>query len=290
MKIGLFTPLSAELASPELATEIACVAEECGFDSLWVPEHAVLFDDYAPNYPYAEDGRMPGGASANVLDPFPVLSFFAACTKTIRLGTGVMILPQRNPIYAAKEIASLDVLSGGRVDVGIGVGWLEEEMRALGTPWEHRGARTDSYVSVMKALWCEDPSAYSDAYYSLPECRFAPKPIQRPHPPLVFGGESRPALRRIAESGQGWNAAMKSPADMKGLLSELDPLLAQAGRSRSELEITVMPGRELSSDDLKAYRDVGVDQIVAYGAPPSVAAVRSTFEALAESLVLPEYA
>lgn len=290
MKIGLFTPLAAEMASPELASEIACVAEECGFESLWVPEHAVLFDDYAPNYPYSEDGRMPGGASANVLDPFPVLSFFAACTKTIRLGTGVMILPQRNPIYAAKEIASLDVLSGGRVDVGIGVGWLEEEMRALGIPWEHRGARTDSYVSVMKALWCEDPSAYSDEFYSLPECRFAPKPVQRPHPPLVFGGESRPALRRIAESGQGWNAAMKSPGEMRALFAELDPLLSQAGRSRSELEITVMPGRDLTADDLTAYRDVGVDQIVVYGAPPSVAAVRSTFEALAETLVLPGHA
>lgn len=287
MKIGLFTPLAAGLASPELAIEIACVAEECGFASLWAPEHALLFDEYEPSYPYSEDGKMPGGASANVLDPFPVLSFFAAHTKRIRIGTGVMILPQRNPIYAAKEIASLDVLSGGRLDVGIGVGWLAEEMRALGTPFEHRGARVRSYVAVMKALWCEDPSAYEDEFYSLPECRFAPKPVQRPHPPLVFGGESRPALRRVAEIGQGWNAAVKTPAEMAKLLAELDGLLAEYGRKRDEIEITLMPGRDLTIDDLEAYREVGVDQIVALGVAPSAEAVRSVFEPMAKALVVP---
>ena len=285
MKIGLFTPLAADLATPEMAIEVASVAEECGFSSLWVPEHAVLFDEYAPSYPYSEDGRMPGGASANVLDPFPVLSFFAAHTKRIRIGTGVLILPQRNPIYAAKEIASLDVLSGGRLDVGIGVGWLEEEMRALGTPWERRGARTNAYVSVMKALWSEDPSSYEDEFYSLPPCRFAPKPVQKPHPPLIFGGESRPALRRIAEYGQGWNAAMKTPEQMVTLLAELDGFLAERGRTRSELEITVMPGDALDSSDLAAYRDAGVDQVVALGAAPDASAVRDVFEPLAESLV-----
>jgi probable F420-dependent oxidoreductase len=287
MKIGLFTPLTAELASPELAIETARVAEDCGFSSLWVPEHAILFDEYEPNYPYSEDGKMPGGSTGNVLDPFPVLSFFAAQTRRIRIGTGVMILPQRNPIYAAKEIASLDVLSGGRLDVGIGVGWLAEEMRALGTPWERRGARTNSYVSVMKALWCEDPSAYEDEFYSLPECRFAPKPVQKPHPPLVFGGESRPALRRIAEFGQGWNAAMKTPEQMVTLLAELDELLAENGRTRDELEVTVMPGADLTPDDLEAYRDAGVDQIVALGVAPSADAVRSVFEPMAKALVVP---
>ena len=287
MKIGLFTPLAAELASPELAIEIARVAEECGFDSLWVPEHAVLFDEYEPNYPYSEDGQMPGGSSANVLDPFPVLSFFAAHTRRIRIGTGVMILPQRNPIYAAKEIASLDVLSAGRLDVGIGVGWLAEEMRALGTPFEGRGARVRSYVSVMKALWCEDPSAWEDAYYSLPPCRFAPKPVQKPHPPLVFGGESRPALRRVAEIGQGWNAASKSPEQMAALLAELDALLEESGRTRDEIEITVMPGRDLTADDLEAYRDVGVDQVVALGVAPDANGVRGAFEPIANALVAP---
>lgn len=285
MKIGLYTPLAADLASPGLAIEIARVAEACDFASLWVPEHAVLFDEYEPNYPYSEDGVMPGGSEAQVLDPLPVLSFFAAHTERIRIGTGVMILPQRNPVYTAKELASLDVLSGGRLDVGIGVGWLAEEMRALGTPYERRGARTNSYVAVMKALWCEDPSAYEDEFYSLPSCRFAPKPIQRPHPPLIFGGESRPALRRIARLGQGWNAAMKSAEEMAALLAQLDVFLAEEGRTRDELEITVMPGRELTPDDLKAYRDVGVDQIVAFAPTTDVPSVKAIFEPLAEVLV-----
>jgi probable F420-dependent oxidoreductase len=287
MKIGLFTPLVAGLASPELTIEIARVAEEYNFASLWVPEHAVLFDEYEPNYPYSDDGKMPGGATGNVLDPFPVLSFFAAHTKRIRIGTGVMILPQRNPIYAAKEIATLDVLSAGRLDVGIGVGWLAEEMRALATPWERRGARARSYIAVMKALWCDDLSAYEDEFYTLPPCRFAPKPVQRPHPPLVFGGESRPALRRVAELGHGWNAAMKTPQQIATLLEELDGLLAEYGRSREEIEVTVMPGEELRAEDLEAYRDVGVDQIIALGVAPSAEAVRSVFEPLAEALVVP---
>lgn len=287
MKVGLFTPLAAELASPALAREIARAAEDCGFASLWVPEHAVLFDEYEPNYPYSPDGKMPGGATGNVLDPFPVLSFFAAHTERIRLGTGVMILPQRNPIYVAKEVASLDVLSGGRLDVGIGVGWLAEEMRALGASFERRGARARSYVSVMKALWCEDPSAYEDEFYTLPACRFAPKPVQTPHPPLVFGGESRPALRRVAELGQGWNAAMKTPEQMATLLAELDGLLAENGRTRDEIEITLMPGEGLTADALEVYRDVGVDQIVALGVAPSAELVRGTFEKMAEALVIP---
>jgi probable F420-dependent oxidoreductase len=272
-------------ASPEYAIEIARVAEECGFASLWVPEHALLFDEYEPNYPYAEDGKMPGGSTGQVLDPLPVLSFYAAHTKRIRLGTGVMILPQRNPVYAAKELASLDVLSGGRLDVGIGVGWLAEEMRALGIPFERRGARARSYVGVMKALWCDDPSTYEDEFYSLPVCRFAPKPVQRPHPPLVFGGESRAALRRVAELGQGWNAASQSPQQISVLLPELDGLLAENGRTRSEIEVTVMPGSDLTADDLEAYRDLGVDQIVALGVAPDTEAVRGTLEPIAEALI-----
>ncbi|MCP4908461.1 MAG: LLM class F420-dependent oxidoreductase [bacterium] len=287
MKIGLFTPLSAELATPELAIGIARVAEECGFDSLWVPEHAVLFDEYEPNYPYSEDGKVPGGASANILDPFPVLSFFAAHTQRIRIGTGVMILPQRNPIYTAKEIASLDVLSAGRLDVGIGVGWLAEEMRALGTPFERRGARARSHIAVMKALWCDELSAYEDEFYSLPACRFAPKPVQKPHPPLIFGGDSQPALRRVAEIGQGWNAASRSPKEIEKLIGDLDVLLEEHARTREEIEITVMPGRDLTVDDLKAYHDIGVDQVVPFGLAPSADAVRSVFEPIAEALVIP---
>jgi probable F420-dependent oxidoreductase len=287
MKIGLFTPLSAELATPELAIETARVAEECDFASLWVPEHAILFDEYEPNYPYSEDGVMPVEATGNVLDPLPVLSFFAAHTKRIRIGTGVMILPQRNPVYAAKEIASLDVLSGGRLDVGIGIGWLAEEMRALGTPFEARGSRAKSYVAVMKALWCDEPSAYEDEFYSLPPCRFGPKPVQQPHPPLVFGGESRPALRRVAELGQGWLASMQSPEQMKKHLAELDQLLEKNGRGRGEIEVSVMPGRDLTADDLEAYREVGVDQVVPLGVAPDAESVRSLFEPLAEALVVP---
>jgi alkanesulfonate monooxygenase SsuD/methylene tetrahydromethanopterin reductase-like flavin-dependent oxidoreductase (luciferase family) len=139
----------------------------------------------------------------------------------------------------------------------------------------------------MKALWCDDPSAHEDEFYSLPPCRFAPKPVQKPHPPLIFGGESRPALRRIAELGQGWNAASQSPAQLSRLLPVLDEMLAENGRTRDELEITVMPARDLCVDDLVAYRDLGVAQVVALGVAPDADSVRGVFEPIAEALVVP---
>ena len=163
-------------------------------------------------------------------------------------------------------------------------GWLAEEMRALGTLWERRGKRLDAYVAVMKALWCEDPSAYEDEFYSLPSSRFAPKPVQTPHPPLIFGGESDAALRRIAAVGQGWNAAMKSPEQMTVLLAKLDSFLAECGRSREELEIICMPGVDLDVELASAYRQVGVDQLVAYVMAPRVEEVRSFLEPLAKAL------
>ena len=171
---------------------------------MWVAEHVVLFDDYRSAYPYAANGRIPAPPESGMLEPFTALAFLAAVTKTLRLGTGICLLPQRNPVYTAKEAANVDFLSGGRLDLGIGVGWLAEEFRAVAAPFEHRGARCRSYVEVMRALWCDAVSEYKDEFYELPACRMYPKPVQRPHPPLHFGGESDAALRRVADLGQGW--------------------------------------------------------------------------------------
>ena len=146
MDIGLFVPLTAFNANAAFLRALGPAAEERGFESIWLPEHVVLFDDYESSYPYAEDGKFPGGAETGIVDPLIGLTYLAAVTDRVRLGTGILLLPQRNPVYTAKHVADLDVLSGGRVDLGIGIGWLEEEFDALNVPFAQRGKRTDEYL------------------------------------------------------------------------------------------------------------------------------------------------
>ena len=159
----------------------------------------------------------------------------------MRLGTGICLVPQRNPIYTAKQVADVDFLSRGRLDFGIGVGWLREEFEALGVPWERRGARTRECIEVMKTLWCDEVSSYAGAFYTLPGCLQNPKPVQKPHPPLFFGGESDAALRRVAQLGQGWFGFGLSPDDLAAHLERLDALLAREGRKRSDVQVQVAP-------------------------------------------------
>lgn len=285
MKISVFAPLSTPLATPEYITEYARVAEDCGFHGLWAPEHVVLFDEYESKYPYSSDGRIPGGGEGGVLEPLGALQYVAALTKRIRLGTGVIILPQRNPVYTAKAVAGLDWLSNGRVDLGIGAGWLAEEMVATGTPFERRGARTRSYVEVMKRLWADEVTAYKDDFYDLPVCKMEPKPVQRPHPPLFFGGESEPALRRVARQGEGWNSAGQSPEQIAKLLTRLDELLAEESRQRSDIEIAVSPMRPVDLDLARAYRDVGVQQLIVMGFALDTAGLKGALEPIANELI-----
>ncbi len=202
MRIGV-TLAFDQHTPPALAVEAAQLAEERDFHSLWVPEHVLFFRDYDSHYPYAEDGRIPGDPDG-VLDPFSALTFVAAHTSRIRLGTGICIVPQRHPVYTAKQVADLDYLSGGRVDFGIGVGWLAEEFDALGIPFEDRGPRTDECLAAMKALWAGDPAEHAGERFAFSGALMNPKPVQRPHPPILVGGESRPAFRRVARHAQGW--------------------------------------------------------------------------------------
>src|SRR5687767_1604016 len=204
MKIGFFAVGIGPTAEPELVTVTARTAEESGFHSRWAPEHVVLFEQYESKYPYSQDGRMPVSSTTKFLDPFLALTYAAAHTRTIRLGTGVCLLPERNPVVTAKEVASLDVLSGGRFDFGVGIGWLEEEFAGVGVPWERRADRTREYLAAMKTLWADEESGYQGEFVTLPKARMHPKPVQKPHPPIVFGGESAPALRRVGEIGDGW--------------------------------------------------------------------------------------
>ncbi len=263
MQVGLFVPLGNGNANAEILRTLGREAEDRGFESIWAAEHVVMFDDYDSAYPYAADGRFPGGGDTGLLEPLTALTYLAAVTDRIRLGTGICLVPQRNPVYTAKQVVDLDNLSGGRVDFGIGVGWLEEEFDVLAAPFAHRGARTDEYLQVMRALWTEDPSSFQGEHYTLRECRMYPKPVQVPHPPIHVGGESDAALRRVARHGDGWYTFNRTPDDLDQPLARLDELLAAEGRSRSEVQLTVCPYlRSLSDGAIERYAERGVDRLV----------------------------
>jgi probable F420-dependent oxidoreductase len=260
LQVGLF---ASPFATPELLRMLGPAAEERGFHSLWVAEHVLLFDEYASRYPYAEDGKIPVGGTTGILDPFSSLTFLAAVTDRIRLGTGICLVPQRNPVYTAKEAATLDFLSGGRFDFGIGIGWLREEFEALGVSWPRRAQRTRECIELMRRLWEDDVSEYHGEFYDLPPARQFPKPVQKPHPPLHFGGESDAALRRVAEMGQGWYGFSLAPEALPERLAKLDALLAERGRTRDEIEISICPYTlPISGDAAKRYEDAGVDQLI----------------------------
>jgi len=283
MKIGLFLATINPIATPEYIAAFASGAEERGFDSLWVGEHALLFEDYASAYPYSEDGKLIGLSSeSGMLDPFLALSWAAAVTREIKLATGICILPQRNPVYTAKEVATLDWLSGGRTLLGLGVGWLKEEFDNLGVPFERRGARCAEYVEVLKRLWCDPVSHHEGEFHQLSGARLYPKPVQTPHPPILFGGESDAALRRVAHQGDGWFGFNHTPASAAECLARLDALLEACGRSRADLDISLSPYLQPSSGkDLPHFEELGVDRVVLLAMAPSLEAIPATLDAAA---------
>ena len=202
MRIGIFAPLTSPFATREYISTYAKAAEARDFASIWIGEHVVLFEEYDSKYPYAPDGRIPASTDNGILEPFTTLCFMAGLTERIRLGTGICLVPQRNPVYTAKEVTSLDWLSSGRANFGVGVGWLEEEYAAVDVPFEKRGARCRSYIEVMKRLWREPGATFESEAYSLPACVQAHSPCRPRTPPIYFGGESgaRDASRRRSRS------------------------------------------------------------------------------------------
>jgi probable F420-dependent oxidoreductase len=288
MRVGLFVPLANPVSTPQLIRNLGSHAEERGFASLWVAEHVVLFDQYDSRYPYAEDGKIPAGGESGILEPFTALSFLAACTSRIRLGTGICLVPQRNPVYTAKEVASVDWLSGGRIDFGVGIGWLAEEFAAVAAAFERRNERCREYLEVMRTLWCDPVSEHHGEFYDLPACRQYPKPVQRPHPPIVFGGETNAALRRVADLGQGWYGFNLRPEQVPERLRFLEKLLAERGRSRTQIDVSVCPYlQRTGADDVKRYEDAGVDQLIMVAFARDEAGLLEYIDRLASDVVAP---
>jgi probable F420-dependent oxidoreductase len=239
MKIGLFGINVGPGATPRQARATAVLAEELGLESLWALDHVVMPSGYETEYPYHESGKMMGGAEEiDIADPLTWLAFAAAVTDRIKLGTGVIVLPQRNPVVLAKQAASLDVLSGGRLLLGVGVGWLAEEFAAVGVPFADRGRRHDDYVEAMRALWRDTKASMHNTYTEFDGA------ISLPHPargavPIVIGGRSNRSARRAAEIGDGYFPSITEPEQLSPLLDIMNAEAHRLHRDPAEIEVTV---------------------------------------------------
>ena len=264
MKVGLFVGAAAPPATPAWFAAVARAGEARGFSSIWLGEHVVLFDQHESTYPYTDTGEFHIKGEAGMTEPFTLLSFLAGMTTRIRLGTGICLVPQRNPLYTAKQVANLDWLSGGRFDFGIGIGWQREEFEALGVPFERRGARTDEYIELMRRLWCDAESSFEGEFWSLAPSRAYPKPVQRPHPPIHVAGETDAALRRVVRLHADWFPFNIGPEALAQRRADLAVLLEKDGRSIDEVHITAGGPNRAAGDalDVAALAEAGADQVV----------------------------
>ena len=289
MKLGFFAVGIDASTEPQVLRTVAMAAERLGFATLWAPEHVVLVEEYASQYPYSS-GKFPGPPDTPIADPFVTLAYAAACTSTIRLGTGICLVPEHNPLVLAKTAATLDRLSRGRFILGAGVGWLAEEFQALGIPFEHRGARTREYIEVMRRLWTERSSTHHGRFVDFAGVLSYPKPAGDKAIPVWFGGESPAALRRVATYGDGWIGFKVGPDAAAGKIRQIEELLRTNGRKRSEVTLAVSPYTDpIAPDDLKRYRDAGADEVALLmrGRPRNEAEILAAMERMAREFVEP---
>lgn len=255
MKFGLFGINTGACADPETAARVARRAEEAGFDSVWTGEHVVLPDPQAPPSPVPPETPM--------LDPAAALAFLAGHTRTIQLATGIIILPQRNPVVLAKELATVDVVSGGRLLFGLGAGYLRPEFEAIGASFEDRGARTDEAIEVIRTLWTQEQPRFDGRFWSFSGIQARPRPVRDPHPPILVGGHSPPAFRRAVARGDGWYGFA---LDLDAAERCVDGLEDAAGkverRPGGALEISLTPALRLDPDTVRRYEDLGVERLV----------------------------
>jgi len=270
MEFGVVLPHVGPQAREHVVERIQAVtqhAEALGYHSIWVADHIVLPTHIASHYPYHPEGKFPVDPADNFLEPLTVLGYAAACTTRIRLGTGVLIIPYRHPVVTAKMIATLDVLSHGRIILGAGVGWMAEEFAYLDAPYRQRGARTDEYLRAMKSLWTEAEPQFHGRFVNFSHLKCEPKPVQKPHPPIWIGGHSEAALRRTATLADGWygHVLWRNPDALPREIQTIKKFAEQAGRDPHSLTYAA-PAYERTFDDvlrnLPRYQQVGLDHVV----------------------------
>ncbi len=259
MKIGVFEFCIDKSVDPAV---IAKRAEELDFASYWVPEHAIIPIKTSSPYPAAEDGIIPD-EYGRITDPFVSLARASAVTKTLELGTGICLIPERNPLELAKEVATLDHFSGGRFIFGIGAGWLREETEIMGGDFDHRWGQTKDAILAMKELWTQDEAEYHGKYYDFPAVRSFPKPAQKPHPPVYMGGSSKYVFKRVVEWGDGWMPVLSPVEDIKAGRQRLNEMAEQAGRDPKEISVLAFgwPEKFRTKEEIDELQSAGVDHV-----------------------------
>jgi probable F420-dependent oxidoreductase len=260
MKIGLIG-FNINAESGQQIVDIAQIAEAAGIESLWTFEHVMVPLEYQSRYPYTANGRMAVIPETVMVDPLIGLAGVAAATNRIRLGTGVNILPQTNPLLLAKQAASLDFLSDGRLMLGLGIGWLEEEYDALGVPFRERGKRNDDYLEAMRKVWSGDVVEHESEYLSWHGFKSHPLPVQKPLP-IVIGGSKGKAFERIAKYAQGWYAPRGGEEDLESMMKRMRSTCEAHERDPSEIEVSTMWIPEPGNDALEKYAEIGVDRVI----------------------------
>jgi len=273
MKIGLMYANIGPFVQPDNLENLVCTAEEVGIESIFTAEHVVIPHDYKTVFPYSKTGKMPSNdETVPIPDPILPLVFAAALTKKLRLATGVMILPQYHPAYVAKQMATLDVLSGGRAVLGIGIGWLKEEFEALGIPFKERAARADESIRAIRSLWSENPSTFEGRFYKWGPVHSNPKPVQPSGVPIIVGGQVEAAARRAALLGDGyfWIDREGDLEVLKKRVRTIHDECEKIGRDPSEIEVTVGVGSgamleqpsNVDFDTIMSYESLGVSRVV----------------------------
>ena len=259
MKFGVSFANAFTFAEPENAVAIAQGAEEAGFESVWTVEHVVVPAGYESQYPYADTGRMPGNEDVPITDPLIWLSWIAGQTSTIKLATGILILPQRSPVVTAKAVATLDRLSGGRVILGVGGGWLKEEFDCIGVPFEERGPRLDEGIVALRTLWEQDRPTLHGRFYDFTDAISSPKPLNGTVP-IVIGGHTKRAARRAGELGDGFFPVRGGPDELSPLLDVMRKAAKDAGRDPDAIEGSAAAPADV--EGLKRLEDIGVSRVV----------------------------
>jgi len=270
MRTGLHALGIGTGARPEIIRAVSSAAEQAGFVTLWAGEHVAMVDEPRSRYPYAADGRFTVPADADWLDPLLCLTLAASVTASIGLATGILLLPEHNPVLAAKQIATLDVLCGGRLTLGVGIGWSAEEFAALGVPFERRGARTAEYVGALRALWSADVASFDGEFTRFDGIRVYPKPVRGGRIPVVAGGNSDTALRRVAAIADGWYGFGLTLDDAVERAGALAGYCRDRGRSPADLSIAVAL-TDASPAAVPLLERAGVTEVVLLGTPPAAA-------------------
>jgi probable F420-dependent oxidoreductase len=257
MNIGISVPLPAYLVD---VGPMARTAEALGFESFWCAEHPFIPVHTTSRFPGSEDGVIPE-AYSHFIDPFVALARASGTTSRIKLGTGIVLVPERHPLLLAKEVSTLDLFSGGRFLFGIGAGWLREETQLMGGDFDHRWTQTRESILAMKELWTKPEAEFHGKYYDFPPVRSNPKPLQKPHPPVLLGGDARNVLERIVAWGDGWLPNRLTPDQLREKRAALDRLAKEAGRDPAAITISVH-GQPADRDLIGRFHDAGATRVI----------------------------